>query len=88
MMMMHSNNREEIDEAYAGDIIALAGLKDTTTGDTICDVGKPVVLETMTFPDPVIEIAVEPKLRMIRRRCQRAFRDWQQKIHPLELRLI
>ena len=63
MMMMHSNNREEIDEAYAGDIIALAGLKDTTTGDTICDVGKPVVLETMTFPDPVIEIAVEPKTK-------------------------
>ena len=63
MMMMHSNNREEIDEAYAGDIIALAGLKDTTTGDTICDVGNPVVLETMTFPDPVIEIAVEPKTK-------------------------
>ena len=63
MMMMHSNNREEIDEAYAGDIIALAGLKDTTTGDTICDTVKPVVLETMTFPDPVIEIAVEPKTK-------------------------
>ena len=63
MMMMHSNNREEIDEAFAGDIIALAGLKDTTTGDTICDPVKPVVLETMTFPDPVIEIAVEPKTK-------------------------
>ena len=61
MMMMHSNNREEIDEAFAGDIIALAGLKDTTTGDTLCDKQKPVVLETMTFPDPVIEKAVEPK---------------------------
>ena len=60
-MMMHSHNREEIDEAFAGDIIALAGLKDPTTGDTICDAVKPVVLETMTFPDPVIEIAVEPK---------------------------
>ncbi|MFY0595488.1 MAG: elongation factor G [Cognatishimia sp.] len=63
MMMMHSNNREEITEAYAGDIIALAGLKDTTTGDTICAVNEPVVLETMTFPDPVIEIAVEPKTK-------------------------
>ena len=63
MMMMHSNNREEIDEAFAGDIIALAGLKDTTTGDTLCDKGDPVVLETMTFPDPVIEIAVEPKTK-------------------------
>ena len=61
MMMMHSINREEIEEAYAGDIIALAGLKETTTGDTLCDVAKPVVLETMTFPEPVIEIAVEPK---------------------------
>jgi len=61
MMMMHSNNREEIEEAFAGDIIALAGLKDTTTGDTLCDKSDPVVLETMNFPDPVIEIAVEPK---------------------------
>ena len=61
MMMMHSNNREEIEEAFAGDIVALAGMKETTTGDTMCDVAKPVVLETMTFPDPVIEIAVEPK---------------------------
>ena len=63
MMMMHSINREEIEEAFAGDIIALAGLKDTTTGDTICDPQDPVVLETMTFPDPVIEIAVEPKTK-------------------------
>jgi elongation factor G len=62
-MMMHSNNREEIEEAFAGDIIALAGLKDTTTGDTLCDAKEPVVLETMTFPDPVIEIAVEPKTK-------------------------
>ena len=63
MMMMHSNNREEISEAFAGDIIALAGLKDTTTGDTLCAVNDPVVLETMTFPDPVIEIAIEPKTK-------------------------
>ena len=63
MMMMHSNNREEIEEAFAGDIIALAGLKDTTTGDTLCAEKDPVVLETMTFPDPVIEIAVEPKTK-------------------------
>ncbi len=63
MMMMHAINREEIDEAFAGDIIALAGLKDTTTGDTLCDASKPVVLETMTFPDPVIEIAIEPKTK-------------------------
>ena len=63
MMMMHSNNREEIEEAFAGDIIALAGLKETTTGDTLCAQNSPVVLETMTFPDPVIEIAIEPKTK-------------------------
>ena len=63
MMMMHAINREEIEEAFAGDIIALAGLKETTTGDTLCDPQKQVVLETMTFPDPVIEIAVEPKTK-------------------------
>ncbi|QPM90803.1 elongation factor G [Pseudooceanicola algae] len=63
MMMMHSNDREEIDEAFAGDIIALAGLKETTTGDTLCAQNAPVVLETMTFPDPVIEIAIEPKTK-------------------------
>ena len=63
MMMMHSINREEITEAFAGDIIALAGLKDTTTGDTLSSVADPVVLETMNFPDPVIEIAVEPKTK-------------------------
>ncbi|MBL4813830.1 MAG: elongation factor G [Rhodobacteraceae bacterium] len=63
MVMMHSNKQDEITEAFAGDIIALAGLKDTTTGDTLCSVAEPVVLETMTFPDPVIEIAVEPKTK-------------------------
>ncbi|SDO30473.1 elongation factor G [Lutimaribacter pacificus] len=63
MMLMHAIERQEIEEAFAGDIIALAGLKDTTTGDTLCDPAKPVVLETMTFPDPVIEIAVEPKTK-------------------------
>ncbi|MEN8935389.1 MAG: elongation factor G [Planktotalea arctica] len=63
MMMMHSNDRDEISEAFAGDIIALGGLKNTTTGDTLCNKADPVVLETMTFPDPVIEIAVEPKTK-------------------------
>jgi len=63
MVMMHSNKQDEISEAFAGDIIALAGLKGTTTGDTLCDPSDPVVLETMTFPEPVIEIAVEPKTK-------------------------
>ena len=61
MLLMHANNREDIKEAYAGDIVALAGLKDTRTGDTLCDMQKPVILERMEFPDPVIEIAIEPK---------------------------
>src|SRR5579863_3337603 len=63
MLLMHANNREDIKEAYAGDIIALAGLKDTRTGDTLCDPAHPVILERMEFPDPVIEIAIEPKTK-------------------------
>jgi elongation factor G len=61
MLLMHANNREDIKEAYAGDIVALAGLKETRTGDTLCDPDKPVILEKMEFPEPVIEIAIEPK---------------------------
>jgi len=61
MLLMHANNREDIKEAYAGDIVALAGLKDVRTGDTLCDPQKPVILEKMEFPEPVIEIAIEPK---------------------------
>jgi elongation factor G len=61
MLLMHSNNREDIKEAFAGDIVALAGLKDVRTGDTLCDPVKAVILERMEFPEPVIEIAIEPK---------------------------
>jgi elongation factor G len=61
MLLMHANNREDIKEAYAGDIVALAGLKEVRTGDTLCDPQKSVILEKMEFPDPVIEIAIEPK---------------------------
>ncbi|MQA67328.1 MAG: elongation factor G [Alphaproteobacteria bacterium] len=63
MLLMHANSREDIKEARAGDIVALAGLKDVTTGDTLCDPARPVVLERMEFPDPVIEVAVEPKTK-------------------------
>ena len=63
MLLMHANKREDLKEANAGDIIALAGLKDTTTGDTLCDSANPIVLENMEFPDPVIELAVEPKTK-------------------------
>lgn len=61
MLLMHANNREDIKEAYAGDIVALAGLKEARTGDTLCDPDKQVILERMEFPEPVIEIAIEPK---------------------------
>lgn len=61
MLQMHANSREDIKEARAGDIVALAGLKYTTTGDTLCDAAAPIVLERMEFPEPVIEVAVEPK---------------------------
>jgi elongation factor G len=63
MLLMHANTREEIKEASAGDIIAVVGLKDTRTGDTLCDPKQPIILEKMEFPQPVIEIAVEPKTK-------------------------
>ncbi len=63
MLLMHANDREDIQVAYAGDIVALAGLKDTTTGDTLCAMNAPIILERMEFPDPVIEVAVEPKTK-------------------------
>ncbi len=64
MLLMHANNREEIKTANAGDIVALVGLKDVTTGETLCSSDKPIVLEKMDFPDPVIEVAVEPKTKV------------------------
>ncbi|MEP3051389.1 MAG: elongation factor G [Erythrobacter sp.] len=63
ILEMHSNDRKDIDEAFAGDIVALAGMKATTTGDTLCDPAHPIILERMEFPDPVIELSVEPKTK-------------------------
>ena len=63
MLLMHANSREDIEEARAGDIVALAGLKETTTGDTLCDPAHPIILERMEFPEPVIELSVEPKTK-------------------------
>jgi len=63
MLLMHANDREDIQVAYAGDIVALAGLKDTTTGDTLCATNLPIILERMVFPEPVIELSVEPKTK-------------------------
>ena len=63
MLHMHANHREDVKQAHAGDIVAIAGLKSTTTGDTLCDPANPVILERIDFPDPVIEVAVEPKTK-------------------------
>ncbi|MBI4062599.1 elongation factor G [Candidatus Gottesmanbacteria bacterium] len=63
LLLMHANNREEIKEAYAGEIVAVVGFKDTITGDTICDLQKPIILEKISFPDPVISLAIEPKTK-------------------------
>ncbi|WP_298304193.1 elongation factor G [uncultured Erythrobacter sp.] len=63
ILEMHSNDRKDIEEAFAGDIVALAGMKATTTGDTLCDPANPIILERMEFPDPVIELSVEPKTK-------------------------
>jgi elongation factor G len=63
MLQMHANSRQDIEEAFAGDIVALAGLKEVTTGDTLCDPLKPVILERMEFPEPVIHVAIEPKTK-------------------------
>ena len=64
ILLMHANHREDIDTIYAGDIVAAVGLKNTTTGDTLCDLAKPVVLESLEFPEPVIHVAVEPKTKV------------------------
>ena len=61
---MHANNREDVKEANSGDIVALVGLKEVTTGETLCDIIKPIILEKMDFPNPVIEVAVEPKTKV------------------------
>ncbi|MDE0373876.1 MAG: EF-Tu/IF-2/RF-3 family GTPase, partial [Rhodospirillales bacterium] len=72
MLLMHANSREDIKEASAGDIVALAGIKSVTTGDTLCDLHHPVVLERMEFPDPVMELAIEPKTKTDQERMGQA----------------
>jgi elongation factor G len=83
MLQMHSNSREDIKEAFAGDIVAIAGLKEaTTTGDTLCDPLKPVILERMEFPEPVIEIAVEPKTKSDQEKMGSRSTVWPPRIRP------
>ena len=80
MLLMHANNREDIKEAYAGDIVALAGLREVRTGDTLCDPQHFVILEKMEFPDPVIEIAIEPKSKADQEKLGVAWRSLPRKI--------
>ncbi len=80
MVQMHSNSREEIKEVLAGDIAAAVGLKDVTTGDTLCSQDKPITLERMDFPEPVISVAVEPGPRPTRKRWVLPCRSWRRKI--------
>ena len=84
MLLMHANSREDIKEANAGDIVSLAGLKNTITGHTLCDEDNPVLLEPMEFPDPVIEIAVEPKTKGDQEKMGEALARLLKKIHHLE----
>lgn len=82
MLLMHANNREDIKEAYAGDIVALAGLKDVRTGDTLCDPTNAVILERMEFPEPVITIAIEPKSKADQEKSSSPRRSWRTRIRP------
>jgi elongation factor G len=80
MVQMHANSREEIKEVLAGDIAAAVGLKDVTTGDTLCDLNKPIVLERMEFPEPVISVAVEPRSKPDQEKWVLLWASWPRKI--------
>src|SRR5581483_5377548 len=78
LLMMHANQREEIKEAFAGEIVAIVGLKDTVTGDTLCEEAKPIILEKITFPEPVISLAIEPKTKSDQERLGLALKRLQE----------
>jgi elongation factor G len=80
ILQMHANKREEIERVYSGDIAAAVGLKNTTTGDTLCDEKHEIILESMEFPDPVIEIAIEPKTKAGQEKMGLPLPNWQRKI--------
>ena len=86
ILQMHANKRQELDKVYAGDIAAAVGFKTTTTGDTICDDQHPVILESMEFPEPVIDIAIEPKTKAGQGKMARRLQSLQKKIRPSERR--
>lgn len=80
ILRMHANHREEVEEAFAGDIVAAVGLKETTTGDTLCDERHPIILESMRFPEPVISVAIEPKTKADQEKMGSRYRSWRKKI--------
>ena len=82
ILRMHSNHRTEIDEVFAGDIAAAVGLKDTGTGDTLCDDKAPIILESMVFPEPVISVAIEPKTKADQEKMGIAWANWLKKTPP------
>ena len=88
ILQMHANNRKEINFLYSGDIAAVVGLKDTTTGDTLCDEAHPIILESMEFPDPVISVAVEPATKMIRIKWELPFKNSRKRIRRSKSALI
>jgi elongation factor G len=79
MVQMHANQREEIKEVRAGDIAALIGMKDVTTGETLCNADKPIILERMDFPEPVISVAVEPKTKADQEKWVSLWASWLRK---------
>ena len=86
--LMHANEREEIKEAYAGEIVAIVGLKETSTGDTLCDEAKPIVLEQITFPEPVISLAIEPKTKSDQEKLGYSLKRLRKRIRLLRLNQI
>lgn len=86
ILQMHANTRQEIDKVYSGDIAAAVGLKDTTTGDTLCALDAPVILESIEFPDPVIQVAVEPKSKADQDKMGVALQNLLKKIHHSALK--
>ena len=82
ILQMHANHREDIEQVWSGDIAAAVGLKNTTTGDTLCDEKHPIILESMEFPEPVIRVAIEPKTKAARRKWRSPCRSWRRRIPP------
>ena len=85
ILQMHSNHRKDIDCCYAGDIAAVVGLKNTTTGDTLCDENHPIILESMKFPEPVIRVPSSPRPRPATRRWASRWQSWPKRIRPQDL---